>query len=100
MRASVRSILELARRFFRLLEDDARHLAGKAGDAETRRLDDLDPLDVARRGALELVDRPARLVGDALAVDQDILGRLAEAARARVHALDRESRHLDEHVVG
>ena len=32
--------------------------------------------------ALQLVDRAARLVGDSLAVDQDIFGRLAEAAFA------------------
>ena len=35
---------------------------------------------LAAERALELVDRAARFVGDALAVDQHVLGRLAEAA--------------------
>ncbi len=57
-------------------------------------------LDVARGDLLELIDGAAGLVGNAFAVDQHILGRLAESAVGRVDRVDGEARNLAEHVEG
>ena len=45
-------------------------------------VDDLDPLDVARGIRLSSVDDVVRFAGEPLAVDDDVAGRLAEAARS------------------
>ena len=99
MGAHCRTPFKLTGRFCSLLEDDVRHLARKPGDAQARGIDDLDPVDVGRRSPLQLIDRAARLVGDALAVDQNVFRRLAKSALL-VRRADREARHLRQHVVG
>src|SRR6476469_909818 len=80
MSAKIWIPFELARRFAIGLEDHVRDLARKAGDAEAGRIDDLNSIDRGRRRALQLIGRPARFVGNSLAVDEDILGGLAKAA--------------------
>ena len=90
---------ELAAAFCAGLDDDVGDLARQAGDAEARSVGDLDPLDVGGRHLLQLVDRAARFVGDALSVDQHILRRLAKPALL-VGRLDGEAGDVDQHVIG
>ena len=80
MGAKARLPVELAGRCRRLLEDDVRDLTRQPSDSQARGVDDLDPLDIGGWNLLKLIDRAARFVGDALAVDQHILRRLPEAA--------------------
>ncbi len=99
MRSPARVPLELAGRCARRPEDNVGDLPRKAGDAEARRVDDLDALDAAGGNALQLIDGAARFVGNALAVDQHVLRRLAEPA-LHLCGADGEARHLDDHVIG
>ena len=94
-----RAPFELAAGLGAGLDQDVGDLSRKPGDTELRRLDDLDPFDVAGADLAQFVDRATRLIGDALAVDQDILRRLAKPALL-VGAADGEARDLDQHVVG
>ncbi len=98
MRAPVRIIFELTGCLLNLFKNDVRDLPGEAGDPEACGVDDLDPVDVARRSPLQLVDRAAGLVGDALTIDQHVFRSLAQSA-FHVRAVDCEAGNLDEHVV-
>ena len=77
--------------------NDVGDLAGQARHRERRAVDDVDTGDVARRDAAEFGDHVVRLAGETLAVDQHVGGRLSESA-AFVLLLDREPRHLAQHV--
>ena len=77
--------------------DHVRDLAGEAGDLERGAVDDLDPLDVARRDAAQLRHDVVRFAGEPLAVDDDVAGGLAEAARIFL-LLDGEAGNAVEHV--
>jgi len=100
MGAEVRLPFELAGSLRGRAQDDIGDLPRQSRDPETRRIENLDLSDARRGRALELVDRPAGLVGDALAVDQHVFGRLAKAPLGVVGRTDGEARHLREHVVG
>src|SRR6478735_9608628 len=102
MSAKVRPPLELPLGRLLSLQNDVGDLSRETGYAEAGRIHDFDPVHVRRWRAPEFIDRAARLVGNPLAVDQDVFGLLAESAlqlagRGRP---DREPRDLDEHVVG
>jgi hypothetical protein len=79
-------------------DDHVGDLPGQARNAERRRFLDLDSLDIGGGNLLQLRDRASGLVGRALAVDQHILGSLAQAAGV-VCGTDGEPRHLRQHVI-
>jgi len=83
-----------ARFFLTALDDDVGNLPRQAGDAEARGFDDFNPFDIGDPDPLELRDGAARLVGDALAVDQDVLRRLTKPAFLD-GAAQGEAGHLD-----
>ena len=68
---------ELAAALFLGFQHNIGDLARKPGDAEGRGIDDFDPLDARSGSTPKFVDCAARFVGDALAIEQHILGRLA-----------------------
>ena len=78
--------------------DDVGDLAGQAGNVQGGGVDDLDPGDVGGADPPELGEDVGRFAREALAVDQHVAGRLAEAAPLGVAFDDREARHLVQHV--
>jgi hypothetical protein len=78
--------------------DDVRDLARQAGNVERGGIDDLDSGDVGGADLPQFGEDVGRFAREALAVDQHVAARLAQAAALGVGGFDREARHLAQHV--